>query len=156
MDAYSHLGLSKSCVMLHWRCLVLMSLSLQQCVIENCKDQSLREKSKWHEEGRQKNNGYFLLVRQWLACILYCCRQVWVLLVCFLFLWLINNPRDHLQVIGSYKAIGNGIIGRYGFVGIGVAFLEDVWYYGGRLRSFSCAQAMPNVSVHFLLPLRLI
>lgn len=64
MDAYSHIGISKSYVMLRWRCLVLMSQSLQHRVTDHCKDQRLREKSKWHEEGRQNIKGSFFLVRQ--------------------------------------------------------------------------------------------
>ena len=59
MDAYSHFGISKNCVMLHWQCLVLMSQSLQHCVRDNCRDQSLREKSKWHKEGSQKSKEFF-------------------------------------------------------------------------------------------------
>lgn len=59
VDAYSHTGISKSCVTLYWRCLVLMSQSLQHCVTDNCKDQSLRDYNKWYEAGARKTRDIF-------------------------------------------------------------------------------------------------
>ena len=38
-----------------------------------------------------------------------------------------------LSIIASLKLIGNGTIGRRGFVGVGMALLEEVYHSGGGL-----------------------
>ena len=60
-----------------------------------------------------------------------------------------------LNEIGSHNLIGSGTIKKYGFVGVSVALLKEVWHCGGGWAvKFPVHRIRPIVSVNFLLPAR--